>query len=239
LEDHPVQRKRWRELRHEDAGRNDPGTCGTRGVISTLYAVNGIQNGSPDGMALVDAANNVIQFLSYEGTFTAADGPAAGMVSVDIGVAEAGTEALGLSLQLDGAGVWHAPAASTFAACNDNDVIVVGPLAKITVTPATATITNGATQQFTATGADAAGESGHRDDHVGEQRDHRRHDRRRDGAGHRKGCRRRDDFRDVGRDRRHSDVARDRRIATSSGIRALERDPLRQHRHRCRRGYRS
>src|SRR6476620_3961220 len=28
-----------------------PATCGTRGVISTLYAVNGIQNGSPDGMA--------------------------------------------------------------------------------------------------------------------------------------------------------------------------------------------
>src|SRR3954462_5344821 len=40
-----------------------PATCGTRGVISTLYAVNGIQNGSPDGMALVDASNNVVQFL--------------------------------------------------------------------------------------------------------------------------------------------------------------------------------
>jgi DNA/RNA endonuclease G (NUC1)/chitodextrinase len=134
-----------------------PATCGTRGVISTLYAVNGIQNGSPDGMALVDASNNVVQFLSYEGTFTAADGPAAGMLSVDIGVAEAGTEALGMSLQLDGSGVWHAPAPSTFGACNDADVVVVGPLASITVTPASATINNGATQQFTAAGFDAGG----------------------------------------------------------------------------------
>ena len=55
-----------------------PATCGTRGVIVTNYAVNGIQNGSPDGMALVDAAGTVIEFLSYEGTFAAADGPATG-----------------------------------------------------------------------------------------------------------------------------------------------------------------
>ena len=33
------------------------------------YASNGIQNGSPDGIALVDSSSNVIQFLSYEGTF--------------------------------------------------------------------------------------------------------------------------------------------------------------------------
>src|SRR3954471_20211337 len=134
-----------------------PATCGTSGVVVTVYPENGIQNGSPDGMALVDASNNVVQFLSYEGTFTATDGPASGMVSVDIGAAEAGTEALGMSLQLDGSGVWHAPAASTFGACNDADVIVVGPLATITVAPSSATIAANGTQQFTATGADADG----------------------------------------------------------------------------------
>ena len=37
-----------------------------------------IQNGSPDGIALV-ASGNVIQFLSYEGNLTATDGPAAGL----------------------------------------------------------------------------------------------------------------------------------------------------------------
>ena len=32
---------------------------------------NGIQNGAPDGLALVDNNGNVVQFLSYEGTLTA------------------------------------------------------------------------------------------------------------------------------------------------------------------------
>ena len=50
--------------------------------------IPGIQNGRNDGFALVDAEGNVVQFLSYEGTMTAADGPAAGMTSVDVGVFE-------------------------------------------------------------------------------------------------------------------------------------------------------
>ena len=41
------------------------------GAISFSYPTNGIQNGAPDGMALVQNGTNVIEFLSYEGTFTA------------------------------------------------------------------------------------------------------------------------------------------------------------------------
>lgn len=63
-----------------------------------------VQNGSPDGVALVDPSGDVVQFLSYEGTFTAADGPAAGMTSEDIGVEETNGTAPGLSLQLTGTG---------------------------------------------------------------------------------------------------------------------------------------
>ena len=44
---------------------------------------------------LVNASGTVVQFLSYEGVMTATNGPAAGMTSVDIGVSEAGTEAVG------------------------------------------------------------------------------------------------------------------------------------------------
>src|SRR6185295_22499 len=69
------------------------------GTLHFTYPVNGIQNGSPDGMALVNGAT-VVQFLSYEGTFAATDGPANGMTSVDIGVAENGTEPVGRSLRL-------------------------------------------------------------------------------------------------------------------------------------------
>src|SRR3954466_13014174 len=68
--------------------------CGggsTRSVAVLAYASNGIQNGSPDGMALVDNTGAVVEFLSYEGTFAATNGPANGMLSTDIGVAEAGT----------------------------------------------------------------------------------------------------------------------------------------------------
>src|SRR5690606_6169634 len=48
--------------------------------------IEGIQNGDPDGVALVFGGTDVLQFLSYDGAFTAASGPAAGMMSVDIGV---------------------------------------------------------------------------------------------------------------------------------------------------------
>src|SRR2546423_8616932 len=63
-----------------------PATCDTRGVLVQNYPSNGIQNGDPDGIALVDASGAVVEFLSYEGTFTAADGPAPGTGSTDIGL---------------------------------------------------------------------------------------------------------------------------------------------------------
>src|SRR5262245_57511653 len=131
-----------------------PATCVARGVVVINYPVNGIQNGPPDGVALVNPTGGVVEFLSYEGTFAATDGPANGMTSVDIGVAEAGTETAGQSLWLDGLGVWHADAPNTFGACND-DAIVVGPIASVTVAPVNPTIAVGGTQQFTASAFDA------------------------------------------------------------------------------------
>ena len=63
------------------------------GVLSVAQA--GIQNGSPDGLALVDAGGGVVQFLSYEGSFAAVGGPADGLDSTDIGVSEDGSTAIG------------------------------------------------------------------------------------------------------------------------------------------------
>ncbi|MEW5988166.1 MAG: hypothetical protein AB1791_16175, partial [Chloroflexota bacterium] len=74
------------------------------GTVVLNYPSNGIQNGAPDGVALVDASSTVIQFLCYEGTFTAVGGPADGQTCVDIGVSESGTGAVGNSLQLAGTG---------------------------------------------------------------------------------------------------------------------------------------
>lgn len=71
-----------------------------------------IQNGAPDGFALVfnpalcalPGSVQVIQFLSYEGTFTAVNGPAAGMTSTAIPVQETANTPVGYSLQLQGFG---------------------------------------------------------------------------------------------------------------------------------------
>jgi predicted extracellular nuclease len=84
----------------------------------------GLQNGSPDGIALVDDTPALVQFLSYEGSFAATNGIATGATSTDIGVFQAGTEAIGLSLQLTGTGTvyedftWQAPADDSPGALN-------------------------------------------------------------------------------------------------------------------------
>lgn len=74
------------------------------GFGTLFFGISGIQNGAPDGMALVDNGNNVVQFLSYEGSFTASGGTADGLLSMDIGVSELPGTPLGHSLQLEGNG---------------------------------------------------------------------------------------------------------------------------------------
>ena len=101
------------------------------GTMVVDYASNGIQNGAPDGIALVDDSGALVEFLSYEGTgglgFVATNGPAAGVTSTDIGVAQGGTGPLGASI--DRAGVvpgsysWVSNSDSTKGAPNPGLVI--------------------------------------------------------------------------------------------------------------------
>jgi len=94
------------------------------GTLSFAAPAGGIQNGSPDAIALVDAGGQVVQFLSYEGTLTATNGPATGLTSTDIGVAENPAPADGFSLQLVGAGAdysdfrWQNAADDSFGSVN-------------------------------------------------------------------------------------------------------------------------
>ncbi|MGS0685453.1 ExeM/NucH family extracellular endonuclease [Nakamurella sp. GG22] len=94
------------------------------GVLSFGYPSNGIQNGEPDGVALVDASSGVVQFLSYEGQFTASGGPADGLTSTGIGAAELTTTPVGFSVALTGTGLtygdfsWTAPATGSFGSVN-------------------------------------------------------------------------------------------------------------------------
>jgi endonuclease G len=94
--------------------------CSGRGVVYLLYTPDGIQNGAPDGFALIDGTGAVVEFLSYEGSLTATDGPANGMTSSSIGVSQTSTP-IGQSLSRNGAGIWQAPAPATIGACNSGE----------------------------------------------------------------------------------------------------------------------
>jgi hypothetical protein len=107
-----------------------------------LYPANGMQNGAPDGLAL--AYQGILvngQFLSYEGAFTATNGPANGLLSADIGVSEPGSDPAGNSLQLSGTGwlydnfTWMAPAPETHGQLNNNQAFGEPPIPEPTNYP--------------------------------------------------------------------------------------------------------
>ncbi len=111
------------------------------GTLVFNYATNGIQNGdsAPDGIALVDNNGKVVEFLSYEGQFTATSGPAGGLVSSDIGVAESSTTPVGYSLQRTSAGpafTWDNAKPATFGTVNSSQSFstLAAPLGLQTVT---------------------------------------------------------------------------------------------------------
>lgn len=92
-----------------------------------------IQNGSPDGIALIDPSYNVIQFLSYEGSFMTNAWPIAGMYSTDILVFEDSNTPVGYSLQnsvlsLDEPPVvsWYGPSHNTFGSLNEQQRLKLG-----------------------------------------------------------------------------------------------------------------
>lgn len=93
----------------------------------------GLQNGAPDGVALVDPTDVVLQFLSYEGSFTAGDGAAVTIPSNDVLVVESGTDPLDNSLQLIGTGnsyssfTWSSPIGHTRGLPNTGQTFLSGP----------------------------------------------------------------------------------------------------------------
>ncbi|WP_322132531.1 ExeM/NucH family extracellular endonuclease [Antiquaquibacter oligotrophicus] len=108
---------------------------GTVGATATVVVpAPGMQNGSPDGLALVNGTT-VVEFLSYEGVMTATNGPASGMTSVDVGVSQPSNAPVGSSLQRIGTGdvasafTWTGPATSSFGTINSGQTFagISGP----------------------------------------------------------------------------------------------------------------
>ncbi|WP_412069520.1 endonuclease I family protein [Rubrivirga sp. IMCC43871] len=83
------------------------GTLPASGAVWTPVV---LQNGSPDGLALVAPDGAVTVFWSYEGTFTAADGPAQGRTSTDLGAAQPSDTPPGTTLHATPSGWRLAPA---------------------------------------------------------------------------------------------------------------------------------
>ena len=101
---------------------------------------NGIQNGSPDGIALSDTSG-LIEFLSYEGSFTAIGGAADGQTSTDIGQEESGSTPVGHSLQRNDDGSWRTPETETKGVQNATTSTPTDPVFSITTT--TPSVTEG------------------------------------------------------------------------------------------------
>jgi len=76
-----------------------------KGAVS--FIISGIQNGAPDGISLSKSGSTSVQFLSYEGTITAADGDSNSALSVDIGINEDSSTLAGYSLEYnEGTTAW-------------------------------------------------------------------------------------------------------------------------------------
>ncbi len=123
----------------------------------------GLQNGAPDGFALVDNLGRVVQFLSYEGTMTATSGAATGMTSTDVGV-EQSNATTGFTLQLTGTGsgysgfTWTANVANTEGAVNAGQTFLSGTdQGQISVADASVTEGNAGTTNLTFTVSRAGG----------------------------------------------------------------------------------
>lgn len=112
------------------------------GLGTVSVPITGLQNGAPDGIALVAPGGALEQFLSYEGSFTAVGGPANGLVATDIGVAETSSAPVGGSLALTGTGgtygdfTWATTPTASFGAVNPGQTFSTGPIGPVATCPA-------------------------------------------------------------------------------------------------------
>jgi hypothetical protein len=92
-------------------------TCDASNCYYVWDAIS-IQNGAPDGIAL-SGPSGLIDFISYEGTFAASSGIAAGTTSVNVGIAESNATSANGSIERTLGGAWSSnPNANTKGTVN-------------------------------------------------------------------------------------------------------------------------
>lgn len=95
---------------------------------SLMLPSNGLQNGSPDGIA-VTIGGVVNEFWSYEGTMTGSGSVADGILSTDVGASEPSSAPIGSSIQRDGLGASWAYTEGTNTKGDINVIPAPGALA--------------------------------------------------------------------------------------------------------------
>ena len=98
------------------------------GIGTLSFPFTGLQDGAPDGLAVLSSSGVLVQFLAYEGAFQGVGGVTAGRIAPDLGVAESSSTPVGWSLQLGGSGrdyaqfTWQAAMAATPGARNTGQI---------------------------------------------------------------------------------------------------------------------
>ncbi|NND33142.1 MAG: hypothetical protein HKN76_11175, partial [Saprospiraceae bacterium] len=124
----------------------------------TVYSVAvGLENDT-EGIALT-YQGVVVEFISFEGSFMAVDGLAAGYQSTDVGVSEDGATSIGFSLQRTGTGTsgsdftWTGPVADSPGSLNTSqdlsDPSLTNTLTDTPQAPASEPVTRGDTIKYT------------------------------------------------------------------------------------------
>ena len=112
----------------------------------TVAESSQIQNGDADGIGLIDADNNCVELISYEGTMSPASGPCSEFTANDIGVSQSNSTSADESLQKTGTGsvssdfTWVGPVAKTKGGVNDGQ--------SFDTTPTTFTVTSTALDYY-------------------------------------------------------------------------------------------
>jgi len=92
-------------------------SCDASNCYYVLDSIS-IQNGAPDGIA-ISGPSGLIEFFSYEGTFTASSGIASGAASVNVGLAESSATTVNGSIERTAGGTWASnPNANTKGTVN-------------------------------------------------------------------------------------------------------------------------
>lgn len=113
------------------------------GFGARWFAIAGLQNGDPDGVALVARGSaQVLQGFAYDGSFAALGGAADGLFLSDMGVGETASTPAGHSLQLRGAGgsagdfAWQGPFPASPGTLNAGQVLgSVAPRSTLSFSP--------------------------------------------------------------------------------------------------------